>query len=70
MVTQCGANVSLTDMTEELEPAIGIPILGTDSMLSWWAPRQNGIDSALQGAGRSLRMLSRGWPRPRRAPPA
>jgi maleate isomerase len=54
-VVQCGTNMSLIDVTERLEPAIGIPILGINAVLFWYAVRESGIDSMLQGAGRLLR---------------
>ena len=54
-VVQCGTNMSLINVTEKLEPVIGIPILGINAVLFWYALRENGIDSALEGAGRLLR---------------
>jgi maleate isomerase len=54
-VVQCGTNMSLIDVTEKLEPKIGIPMLGINAVLFWYALRENGIDSVLRGAGRLLR---------------
>jgi maleate isomerase len=54
-VVQCGTNMSLLNVTESLEPLIGVPILGINAVLFWYALRENGIGSALQGAGRLLR---------------
>jgi maleate isomerase len=54
-VVQCGTNMSLIDVTKKLEPMIGIPILGINAVLLWYALRENGIDNVLQGAGRLLR---------------
>ncbi len=54
-VVQCGTNMSLMNVTEKLEPVIEIPILGINTVLFWFALRENGIDSVLQGAGRLLR---------------
>jgi maleate isomerase len=54
-VVQCGTNMSLLDVTEKLEPVIGIPILGINTVTFWYALRENGFESALLGAGRLLR---------------
>lgn len=54
-VVQCGTNMSLIDVTERLEPVIGIPILGINATTFWYALRENGFDGALAGAGRLLR---------------
>lgn len=53
-VVQCGTNMSLIDVTEKLEPIIGIPILGINAVTFWYALRENGFESALTGAGRLL----------------
>jgi maleate isomerase len=54
-VVQCGTNMSLIDVTEKLEPVIGIPILGINAVTFWYALRENGFEGALVGAGRLLR---------------
>lgn len=54
-VVQCGTNMSLIDVTEKLEPAIGIPILGINTVIFWYVLRENGFQRALVGAGRLLR---------------
>jgi maleate isomerase len=54
-VVQCGTNMSLIDVTEKLEPVIGIPILGINTVAFWYALRENGFEGALVGAGRLLR---------------
>ena len=54
-VVQCGTNMSLIGVTEKLEPLIGIPILGVNAVLFWYALRENGFDAAIAGAGRLLR---------------
>lgn len=54
-VVQCGTNMSLIDVTERLEPVVGIPILGINAVTFWYALRENGFDGALEGAGRLLR---------------
>ncbi len=54
-VVQCGTNMSLIDVTERLEPVLGIPILGINAVTFWYALRENGIDGSLAGGGRLLR---------------
>jgi maleate isomerase len=54
-VVQCGTNMSLLDVTEKLEPVIGIPILGINAVTFWYALRENGFEGALLGGGRLLR---------------
>ncbi len=54
-VVQCGTNMSLIDVSEKLEPVIGIPILGINAVTFWYALRENGFEGALVGAGRLLR---------------
>lgn len=54
-VVQCGTNMSLLDVTEKLEPVIGIPILGINAVTFWHALRENGVVSPLVGGGRLLR---------------
>ncbi|MBM4261267.1 MAG: hypothetical protein FJ145_07470 [Deltaproteobacteria bacterium] len=53
-VVQCGTNMSLIDVTEKLEPVVGIPILGINPVTFWYALRENGFDEALLGGGRLL----------------
>ena len=54
-VVQCGTNMSMIGAAEALEPVIGIPILGINAVLLWYALRENGIDGAVAGAGRLFR---------------
>jgi maleate isomerase len=54
-VVQCGTNMSLLEVTEKLEPVIGIPILGINAVTFWHALRQNGFTAPLVGGGRLLR---------------
>lgn len=54
-VVQCGTNMSLLDVTEKLEPVIGIPILGVNAVLFWYALRENGFSDALTGGGSLMR---------------
>ncbi len=53
-VVQCGTNMSLINVTEKLEPVVGIPILGINAVTFWYALRENGFAGALAGAGRLL----------------
>ncbi len=54
-VVQCGTNMSLIDVSEKVEPVVGIPILGINAVTFWYALRENGFEGALVGAGRLLR---------------
>jgi len=54
-VVQCGTNMSLLEVTEKLEPVIGIPILGINAVTFWHALRENGFTDPLVGGGRLLR---------------
>jgi maleate isomerase len=54
-IVQCGTNMSLVNVTERLEPVIGIPILGINAVTFWYALRENGFDAPLLGAGKLLR---------------
>lgn len=54
-VVQCGTNMSLSQVSERLEPLLGIPILGINAVLFWYALRENGLESPLSGGGRLLR---------------
>jgi len=53
-VVQCGTNMSLINVTEKLEPVIGIPILGINAVTFWYALRENGFEGPLVGGGRLL----------------
>lgn len=54
-VVQCGTNMSLTQLSERLEPELGMPILGINTVVLWYALRENGFDTAVSGAGLLLR---------------
>ena len=56
-VVQCGTNMSLIDVSEKLEPVVGLPILGINAVTFWYALRENGFEGPLNGAGRLLREL-------------
>ena len=54
-IVQCGTNMSMTAVAEKLEPKIGIPILGINATLLWYALRESGITARAHHAGRLLR---------------
>ncbi len=54
-VVQCGTNMSMINVSEKLEPMIGMPILGINAVTFWYALRETGFTSPLVGAGRLLR---------------
>jgi len=54
-VVQCGTNMSMIDVTERLEPVLGIPVLGINAVTFWYALRENGFMNPLEGGGRLLR---------------
>ena len=54
-VVQCGTNMSLMQVSERLEPALGIPIIGINAALFWYALRENGFTAPFVGAGMLLR---------------
>lgn len=54
-IVQCGTNMSLLNVTEKLEPKIGIPILGINAVTFWHAVRQSGITRPLERGGLLLR---------------
>ena len=54
-VVQCDTNTSLMQVSERLEPGLGLPILGANAALLWYALRENGFAEPLRGAGLLLR---------------
>lgn len=54
-VVQCGTNMGMVAVAERLEPKIGIPILGINATLLWYALRETGIATPVRHAGRLLR---------------
>ncbi len=54
-VVQCGTNMSLMQVSERLEPVLGLPIIGINAALFWYALRENGFTDPLMGAGMLLR---------------
>jgi maleate isomerase len=54
-IVQCGTNMSMINVSEKLEPIIGIPIIGIDATLLWYGLRENGFTKPLLNSGRLLR---------------
>lgn len=54
-IVQCGTNMSMTAISEKLEPVVGIPILGINAAILWYALRENGFEGPMTGGGRLLR---------------
>jgi maleate isomerase len=54
-IVQCGTNMSMINVTEKLEPSLGIPILGINAVSFWFALREAGFSDPLVGGGRLLR---------------
>lgn len=54
-IVQCGTNMSVLDVTERLEPVLGIPILGINPVTFWHALRRVGLHGPILGGGRLLR---------------
>jgi len=54
-IVQCGTNMSVLDVTERLEPVLGLPILGINPVTFWHALRQHRVQGPILGGGRLLR---------------
>jgi maleate isomerase len=54
-VVQLGTNMSMINVAEEVEPKIGIPILGINAVTFWYALRENGFNDPVIKSGRLLR---------------
>jgi maleate isomerase len=54
-IVQCGTNMSLMQVSERIEPIVGIPIIGINAATFWFALREVGFSASLKGAGRLLR---------------
>lgn len=53
-VVQCGTNMSMIQVAQRLEPTLGIPVVGINAALLWYALRQTGLATPLRGGGRLL----------------
>jgi maleate isomerase len=56
-VVQCGTNMSMIQVSERLEPFLGIPVIGINAALLWYALRENGFVDPVSGAGMLLRQF-------------
>lgn len=54
-IVQCGTNMSMCQLSEKLEPELGIPVLGINAVLLWYALRENGFAAPVAGGGMLLR---------------
>jgi maleate isomerase len=54
-VVQVGTNMSLSQVSEKLEPELGIPVLGINAVMLWYALRENGFAAPIARAGMLLR---------------
>jgi len=55
-VIQCGTNLpGVSSLAEKLETELGLPIIGVNAALLWYALRENGFNKPLVGCGRLLR---------------
>ena len=54
-IVQLGTNMSMIQVSEKLEPKVGIPILGINAVTFWYALRENGFSKPLIKSGRLLR---------------
>jgi maleate isomerase len=54
-IVQCGTNMSMINVAEKLEPQLGIPIIGINATLLWYALRENGFTKPIVKSGRLLR---------------
>ena len=54
-IVQLGTNMSMINVSEKLEPQLGIPIIGINAALLWYGLRENGFTGPLIKAGRLLR---------------
>ena len=52
---RCGTNFSLNPIVEEMEAELGVPVIGINAALLWYALRECGVDARLEGCGRLLR---------------
>lgn len=53
-IVQLGTNMSMINMSEKLEPVLGIPIIGINAALLWYALRENGFTKPFIKSGRLL----------------
>ena len=54
-IVQCGTNLSFVGVSERMESVIGKPIIAINAATLWFALRDNGIDTPVQGCTRLFR---------------
>lgn len=55
VIIQGGTNCTLVHLAEEMERECGVPVLGVNAVLLWYALRENGINGTIDGVGRLFR---------------
>jgi maleate isomerase len=55
VIVQCGTNFDMNRVAEKMEPIVGVPVLGINTVLLWHSLRENGIDAKIDGASRIFR---------------
>jgi len=54
-IVQCGTNLSMVNLSDRLELELGVPIIPINTACLWFAMREVGIDTKLQGCTRLFR---------------
>jgi len=55
VIVQCGTNFGMNRVSEKMEPIVGVPVLGINTVLLWHALRENGINTKISGVSRIFR---------------
>jgi len=55
VIVQCGTNFDMNRVAEKMEPIVGVPVLGINTVLLWHALRENSIDTRINGVSRIFR---------------
>jgi maleate isomerase len=54
-IVQCGTNLSMVNLSDRLEQELGLPIIPINTACLWFAMRECGIETKLQGCTRLFR---------------
>jgi maleate isomerase len=54
-IVQCGTNLSMVQIADQLEPELGLPIIPINAATVWFALRENGFTQPIYNATRLLR---------------
>jgi len=54
-IVQCGTNLSMVNLSDRLEKELGLPIIPINTACLWFAMREVGIETKLQGCTRLFR---------------